>query len=137
MLVVVDTNIFISYLLVPTSQPAKIITRWRDGKFTLLTAEPQIEERMRVTKYPKIRERLNPTLAGRLINELRDLAEIVDYLPDVDISPDPYDNYLLAIASGGLADYLVTGDKRDLLSLKKYDGAAIVSVAEFLKRIQA
>jgi hypothetical protein len=134
MLVVIDTNIFISYLLVPTSKPAKIISLWQRGKFDVLTAQPQIDELMRVTRYPKIKERLNPILAGRFINELRDLSVIVDNLPVVDISPDPYDNYLLSIASGGVADYLVTGDKRDLLFIKKYAGTAIISVSNFLEQ---
>jgi hypothetical protein len=131
-IIVIDTNIFISYLLVPTSKPAKIVSLWQRGKFDVLTAEPQIDELMRVTRYPKIKERLNPILAGRFINELRSLSVIVDNLPVVDISPDPYDNYLLSIASGGLADYLVTGDKRDLLFIKKYAGTAIISVSNFL-----
>jgi predicted nucleic acid-binding protein len=59
---------------------------------------------------------------------------MVDYLPVVDISPDPDDNYLLSISSGGLADYLVTGDKKDLLAIKKYDGTSIISVTNFLKQ---
>ena len=87
---------------------------------------------MRVTRYPKIRERILPALAGRLINQLRDLAVVVEQLPVVDVSPDPYDNYLLSIAVGGQVDYLVTGDKRDLLFIKKYGGTAIVSVSDFL-----
>ena len=62
------------------------------------------------------------------------MASIVNELPFVDVSPDPYDNYLLSISSGGLADYLVTGDKLDLLAIKKLDGTAIVSVAEFFKQ---
>jgi putative PIN family toxin of toxin-antitoxin system len=134
MRVVLDTNIIVSALLLPRSQPARIVTLWREGKFTLLTAEPQIEELMRVTRYPKIRDKINPASTGRLINEMRDLATIVDYLPVVSISPDPDDNYLLSIASGGVADYLVTGDKRDMLSIKKYAGTAIISVTDFLKQ---
>ena len=134
MLVVIDTNIFISYLLIPNSKPAKIISLWQRGKFDVLTAQPQIDELMRVTRYPKIKERLSPALAGRFINELRDLSVIVDNLPVVDISPDPYDNYLLSIASGGAADYLITGDKRDLLFIKKYAGTSIISVSNFLEQ---
>lgn len=134
MLVVLDTNIIVSALLLPRSQPARIVTLWREGRFTLLTAEPQIEELMRVTRYQKIRDKINPASTGRLINEMRDLTTLVDYLPVVNISPDPDDNYLLSIASGGAADYLVTGDKRDVLSIKKHDGVAIVSVTDFLKR---
>ena len=134
MLVVLDTNIIISALLLPSSQPARIVTLWREGRFTLLTAEPQIDELMRVTRYQKIRDKINPASTGRLINELRDLTTMVDYLPVVDISPDPDDNYLLSFSSGGLADYLVTGDKRDLLAIKKYDGTSIISVTNFLKQ---
>jgi len=49
MLVVLDTNILISALLVQSSPPAKLIELWRHGRFTLLTAQPQIEELHRVT----------------------------------------------------------------------------------------
>jgi predicted nucleic acid-binding protein len=79
----------------------------------------------------KIRARLSPALAGRLINEIRDLAVIIEKLPSVDVSPDSYDNYLLSIASGGRADFLVTGDKNHLLALKKHDGSLIVTVSDF------
>jgi predicted nucleic acid-binding protein len=70
------------------------------------------------------------------VNEIRDLAIMVDYLPKVDISPDSHTNYLLSVASGGVTDYLVTGDKRDVLSIKKYAGASIVSVSDFIKQIR-
>lgn len=133
MLVVIDTNIFISALLAPSSAPARVIELWKRGRFDVLSTLEQTEELNRVTRYPKLRSRLQPALAGRLVNEIRGLATLVAPPPEVDVSPDPYDNYLLAIASHGLADYLITGDKRDLLSLKKYQGTKIVSVAEFLE----
>jgi putative PIN family toxin of toxin-antitoxin system len=132
MRVALDTNVLVSALLIETSLPARLIAFWRQGRFTLLTAEPQLDELARVTRYPKIRARLKPALAGRLINDLRDLAVVVETLPPVDASPDPYDNYLLSIALGGQADYLVTGDKKDLLSLGRYGGAKIVSVQDFI-----
>jgi len=87
---------------------------------------------MRVTRYPRIRERLVPALASRLINEIRDLAVTVTNLPTVTLSPAPYDNYLLATALAGSADFLVTGDKRDLLPIKLFEGTRIVTVREFL-----
>jgi predicted nucleic acid-binding protein len=87
---------------------------------------------MRVTRYPKIRARLKPALAGRLINDLREVAVVVETLPPVDVSPDPYDNYLLSIASGGQADYLATGDKPHLLALRRHGRTQIVSVRDFI-----
>ena len=132
MRLVIDTNILISALLSGTSLPAHLVVLWREGRFDLLTSAEQLDELMRVTRYPKIRERLAPALAGRLINELRDVAIVVSDLPVVSVSPDPYDNYLLAMASAGVADFLVTGDKRDLLELKLFEGIRIITVREFL-----
>ena len=132
MRVVLDTNVLVSALLMESSLPGQLITHWRQGRFTLLTAAPQLDELMRVTRYPKIRARLKPAQAGRLINDLREVAVVMERLPSVDVSPDPYDNYLLAIASGGEADYLVTGDKPHLLALGHHDGTKIVSVRDFI-----
>jgi putative PIN family toxin of toxin-antitoxin system len=129
---VIDTNILISALFAGTSLPAHLIVLWREGRFDLLTSADQLDELMRVTRYPKIRERLAPALAGRLINELRDIAVVVKNVPVVTVSPDPYDNYLLAMAAAGSADFLVTGDKRDLLVLDLYEGTKIVTVRDFL-----
>jgi putative PIN family toxin of toxin-antitoxin system len=129
---VIDTNILISALLASTSLPAHLIVLWREGRFALLTSADQIDELMRVTRYPKIRERLAPALAGRLINEIRDLAVLLTELPVVTASPDPYDNYLLAMAASGSADFLVTGDKRDLLALRLFEGTKIITVRDFL-----
>lgn len=132
MRLVIDTNVLVSALLAGTSLPAHLIVMWREGRFDLLTSAEQLDELMRVTRYPKIRERLAPALAGRLINELRDIAVVVKNLPTVAVCADPYDNYLLAMAAEGAADFLVTGDKHDLLGLKLYEGTRIVTVRDFL-----
>jgi len=129
---VVDTNILISALLAGTSAPAQLIVLWREGRFDLLTSAEQLDELRRVARYPKIRERLAPALAGRLINDIRDLAVLLTKLPVVTASPDPHDNYLLAMAAAGSADFLVTGDKRDLLALTLFEGTKILTVRDFL-----
>lgn len=105
---------------------------WREGWFDLQTSAEQLDELMRVTRYPKIRERLVPSLAGRLINELRRFAVSIENVPAVAVCPDPFDNYLLATAAAGSADFLVTGDKRDLLGIKLYAATRIVTVRDFL-----
>jgi len=114
------------------SLPAYLIVLWREGRFDLLTSVQQLNEMMRVTRYSKIRDRLTPALAGRLISELRDVSILLSGLPNVTACEDPHDNYLLAMAATGTANFLVTGDKRDLLGLKRYEGAKIVTVREFL-----
>ena len=132
MRLVVDTNILISALFTDTSLPAHLIVLWREGRFDLLTSATQLDELTRVTRYPKIRERLAPALAGRFINELRDVAVMVKNVPAVTFCSDPDDNYLLAVAAAGAADFLVTGDKRHLLTIKLYERTRIITVRDFL-----
>jgi putative PIN family toxin of toxin-antitoxin system len=130
--VVIDTNVMVSALFSVSSLPGHLIELWRNGRFDVLISAEQLDELMRVTRYPKVRERLAPALAGRLINELRDLAIMVTNLPAVSVSSDPSDNFLLAVAAAGGADFLVTGDKAHVLSLKAYERTKILSVREFL-----
>ena len=90
MRLVIDTNVLVSALLSGTSLPAHLLDLWREGRFDLLTSAEQLDELMRVTRYPKLRERLSPALAGRLINQLRDLAMVVPTLPVVTVTvPTP------------------------------------------------
>jgi hypothetical protein len=133
--VVVDTNVLVSALLSPASPPAALIEHWRRGRFTLLCARKQLEEFAQVTRYPKLRARLTPALAGRLVNELRELAEDIGPLPHIERSADPYDDFLLAIAEAGRADCLVTGDRRGLLALGHHGATRIVTVGAFLSMV--
>jgi putative PIN family toxin of toxin-antitoxin system len=129
---VIDTNILISALFGGASLPAHLIVLWREGRFDLLTSAGQLDELMRVTRYARVRSRLIPSLAGRLINEMRDIAIVIPNLPSVTVCRDPYDNHLLALAGAGSADFLVTGDKRDLLNLDPYKRTRVVTVRDFL-----
>jgi predicted nucleic acid-binding protein len=71
-----------------------------------------------------------------LVDDLRALATCVaSPRPVVTASPDPDDNVLLAIAGAGLADLLVTGDKRDHLSLQTHGAVQIVTARAALERI--
>ncbi len=119
-------------MLVEASLSAHLIVLWRQGRFDLLTSAEQLDELMGVTRYPRIRERLAPAVAWWLINELREIAVALKNLPSVSVCRDPYDDYLLAMAVAGAADFLVTGDKCDLLSLKLHEGTKIVTVRDFL-----
>lgn len=132
MRLVIDTNVMISALLSSGSLPAHLIVLWREGRFELLTSAEQLDDLRRVTRYPKIRVRMPMSLAGRLINELRHVAVVVEKLPAVAICADPFDNYLLATVAAGAADFLITGDKRDLLGIGAYGRCRILAVRDFM-----
>ncbi|MQM32059.1 MAG: putative toxin-antitoxin system toxin component, PIN family [Candidatus Accumulibacter phosphatis] len=132
MRLILDTNILIAALITRGTPPDQMYKAWRDGQFTLITSELQIEEIRRVTRRDGIRFRIHPAEAGRLVNDLRRLAATIENLPTIDISPDPYDNFLLAMAQAGQADVLVTGDKRDLLALARHQRTHILTAREAL-----
>jgi hypothetical protein len=131
MRVVLDTNIIVSALLAPAGKPAAIIRIWLDGKFTLLTCAAHVDELRSTLQKPRVSERIKPHKAGRLVNQIKNLAEDIDPLPRVERSPDPTDDFLLAMSEGGKADYLVTGDKTGLLALAHHEGTRIVSARDF------
>ena len=79
-----------------------------------------------------MRHLIRPSEAGRVINQIRHLAIMMDPIPRVSASPDPSDDYLLAMAVSGRADYLVTGDKSDLLALERFKRTRIVTIRRFL-----
>ena len=73
---------------------------------------------MRTTlQNPKVADLIKPYKAGRLVNQIKKLDEDIAELPRVKRSPDPGDNFLLALAEAGNTDCLMTGDKSGLLLL--------------------
>ncbi len=126
-----DTNVLVSALLVPSGAPGAIYRAWADGAFVLLVSDIQLEELRHTLGKPALAARIRPHHAGRLVNNLRRLAEDVGALPHVTRSADPEDDFLLAMAEAGKANYLVTGDKSGLLGLVRHGGARIVPVRDF------
>src|ERR1035441_8412281 len=122
MRVVLDTNILVSALLVQLGHPAAIYRAWQEGLSTLLTCREQLDEVKATLHKPAIAARIKPYKAGRLVNDLKELAEAIDPLPRVERSPDPTDDFLLALSEAGKGDYLVTGDKNGPLSLARHAG---------------
>ena len=136
MRVVLDTGILIAALITKDTPPDRIYQAWRKQRFELVTSQWQLDEFRRVSRYPKLRKYLKPIEAGNLVNGLRHQARFLENLPDVDLSEDPDDNPLLAMAIAGDVDYLVSGDKRDVLALKKVGKASIVTARGFLTILQ-
>ncbi|UCH24390.1 MAG: putative toxin-antitoxin system toxin component, PIN family [Trueperaceae bacterium] len=133
MRVVLDTNIFISAFLSREGVPNLVLELWFERKYSLVTSEYQIEELRDVTRRDEIKPYLTPHAVGRVINLLRTDAVVLGDLPQVDLSPDPKDNPILAAGIEGQVQYIVSGDKGDLLALEKVMGIPIVTAREFMK----
>jgi len=130
---VLDTNILISALISEKSVARQIYEAARSGRIALVTCDAQLDEFRRVTRYPRVQQYIRPAEAGTMLNELRELAVYVEVNEKVDISPDPADNFLFAMAQVSQADYLVTGDKEDVLALGRHGKTQIVTVRKLIE----
>ena len=136
MRVVLDTGILIAALITSGTPPDAIYRAWRKKRFELITSAWQLEEFRRVSRYPKLRTYLKSADAGNLVNGLRREATVLSQLPTVDLSPDPDDNPVLAMALAAHADILVTGDRRDLLALGTVGATRILSARQFVDELK-
>jgi hypothetical protein len=133
--VILDTNILLSALIRRDSIPASVLEAWHLNRYDLLTHALQLDEIRAVTRRKQMRRLIRPAQAGRLINQLRKTAVVVDRLPRVQRSNDPADDFLLALCEAGAADYLVTGDLSGLLVLARHGATQIVTARVFLERL--
>jgi len=139
MKVIVDTNTVISGLAQAESPPTQVLELWRHGAIELLTSQATIHELGRVLHYPKVKRltQLADNEIQAFLALYRRDATFLDVTLKVDvISSDPDDNMFIALAVTGGADYLVTGDRKHLLPLKRYEDTLIVSPAHFIVLIQ-
>jgi putative PIN family toxin of toxin-antitoxin system len=132
---VLEVNVIVSALLAPSGTPARIVEAWQDGRFDILVSPLLPAELQRTLAYPKLKKRIAPESADRIIDWLARFAIVVD---DPAMAPpfrssDPDDDYLIALAAQERA-MLVSGDDR-LLSLRA--GLPIHSPAEFLALLSA
>ncbi len=133
MRVILDTNILLSAFFKADSPPNLLVHAWIDGRFDLLSSVEQIEEITRVARYPQVRKLIHSAEIGWLVNRLRDRATLLVNLKTPDVSPDPADNFLFAMAEAGNATHLVTGDKRGVLAMGKYQSAEIVTARQMVE----
>jgi putative PIN family toxin of toxin-antitoxin system len=136
MIVLLDSNIFLSALISPKGAPRTITDEWLDGRFELLTCPEQIEEIRAASRYPKLRTIIQPNRVGKMINNLY-RATVWDMpLPRKHQSADPTDDYLLNLMGAAQPDYAVTGDHRSgLLTLQSLGRTRILTAREFCDQV--
>ncbi len=117
MRVVLDPNVLVAAAISTAGPPRQILTAWIDGRFELAISPALIDELRDVLARPKFRRWISAAMVSELIDGLADDALMLDDPPEQPaVSPDPDDDYLVALARAASADYLVSGD-RHLLDL--------------------
>jgi putative PIN family toxin of toxin-antitoxin system len=137
---VLDTSVLVSAFLSPDGTPAKVVAAATRSAFVLCLSNGILTEFVHALEKLGRRQRsfrYDDDLVARYVRDLTLLAERVERdLPDIRAVPDdPKDDMVVATAVAARADYLVTGDRRHLLSLREYEGIRIVTPRQFVDLI--
>lgn len=130
MRVVLDTNIYISAILFG-GNCEEILRLAQQGAFKIIISRPIISEIEGVLKdkFKWSRQQISDT-----VSFIKDISTIVNpHMTIAAVKNDPSDNKVIECAVTSEAAYIVTGDKKHLLSLRKYKGIRIIDAAEFLR----
>lgn len=130
--VVFDTNIYISGIIFGGT-PLLCIDYARERKVDLYISKKIILE-----LAVKLREKFEweDGKVSSVVHGVLTFARLVEPKVTVDIiKKDPADNRILEVAKEVDADYIISGDKRHILPLKKLGKTKIVTAAEFIKLV--
>lgn len=136
MRVVLDPNVLVSAAISSAGPPRAIVDAWIDERFELIASPALLEELRDVLHRPRLRRWISIELADGFIAGLAQDATSAPDPPNLPgVSPDPDDDYLIALARAVGADYLVSGDS-DLLELAGPD-PPVLSPRQFLDLLGA
>jgi len=109
---VVDPGVLIAAFLSPRGAPAALFRQWVDGVFDLIVSPKLLAELERVLLRPKFRAYATEAEARVFIAVLAGKALMIADPADVErVTPDPGDDYLVALARAARASVLVSGDR--------------------------
>jgi putative PIN family toxin of toxin-antitoxin system len=115
--VVLDANVLVSALISTAGPPREIVGAWVDERFELIASPALLDELRDVLARPRFRRWVSQATATEFIDGIAQDAVIVTDPPALPgLTPDPDDDYLIALARATQADYVVSGD-RHLLDL--------------------
>lgn len=128
MKVVIDTNIWVSYLIGSLLEDLDEKTLSKEIK--IVVSEEMLKELSEVSSRPKFKNIFTTKRIKELFSLLDSYAIVVSPSQKVDACRDEKDNFLLEVALEGEADYLITGDE-DLLVLNPFHGIKIIRPKDF------
>lgn len=128
--VVFDTNIYLSAIIFG-GNPRTCLNLARGRGIKLFASKPILLELARnlQDKFLWDREEIEEVIGG-LVNFV-DI--ILPKIPVTLIKAEPKDNKILECALEAQADYIVSGDKKHLLSLHNFKDISLVSAKQFLE----
>lgn len=130
--IVFDTNIWVSFLITKSLKGIdKLIF---EDRIKLLFSNESLLEFIEVSSKRKLGKYFTQDDILKLIELFNEYGLLIDVRSSINVCRDFKDNFLLALAKDGNADYLITGDK-DLLVLEEFEGTKIINMKQFRSTI--
>ncbi len=128
---VIDTNTFISAVLLPESVARQAVDKAiMSGE--VLVSEAIIAEVMQIITRPKFDRYISYESRRLVLSLLLQHTTLIHVSTQITDCRDPKDNKFLEVAVTGGADAIISGDN-DLLSLHPYRGISIYTPGVFLR----
>jgi len=130
---VIDTSVFIRYLLRPNAATRRLIEElWLGGKICLICAPELFLELKSVLERHSIRTYIMPEEGNLLLNAVQIFAEFLPPLGEIPTYTRDYkDDKFIACAIIGQVSYVISEDK-DLLELHEFAGVKILTPYDFV-----
>ncbi len=125
----IDTNIWVSGIVF-RGAPARVVQLALERKIVVVTSGAILDEVARIleTKFD-----VPGRNVARLMRQITAIADVYQPRGELQlIAEDPADDLVVETALIGRARFLVSGDKKHLLPLKRYKTVRIISAQEFL-----
>jgi len=130
LVVVADTNVFVSALLLPSSVSAKALNKALELHTVVVCAET-LTELGEVLSRPKFDRYVSSEERQAYFELLAGVVRLVNVPHAVAACRDPKDDKFLSLALAAEASFVITGDQ-DLLVLHPFHEVAIVTPADFM-----
>lgn len=130
--VIIDTNLWVSHLM--SGRHVQLKELLSNENVQILYSSSLLNEFLNVVERPKFRRYFSFEDGLELADILKSVGQKIEVTSQLSACRDPKDNFLLALAKDGRANFLITGDA-DLLVLNPFEGVEIVNWASFSARI--
>jgi len=131
--VVFDTNVVVSASFW-RGAPFDCLAAWAQGRCEAAVSPALLAEYHETIEELSLEYPRRPPV--KWADALTDAATLVFPIERAaGATPDPDDEMILECALAAEVDYIVSGDKKHLLPLRRFRGIPIVSPSEFLRRL--
>lgn len=131
--IIIDTNLWISFII--SKRFDALDSLIQSNQVRLLFSIELIEEIQATIEKPKLKKYFEANSLEEMLLAFKSFIDVVQVKSKVHVCRDPNDDFLLALAKDGKANYLITGDK-DLLSLTRFRKTDIVTFKHFIETLE-